>query len=617
MFTGRTLWRTQRVLSSTSSQIASASGLAFTLYPVSDHASKLFDRVLTAGDFRSVASFAGDLFVSGSSSLGRYGSDGKLKQAWYVGQDLPPHPLQGLVVRRGIGIPELWIATDGAGVLIYDGQQLKNLVPAAASQRKVSALLPLSDGRMIIGTLDAGLYVTDGKRLELLHAQFAQTKVTALAGDEDELWIGTRDAGVWMWRAGAATHFEAELPDAQVLSITTGEDAVWVGTPLGVSEFAHGRFRRKLAEGVFAQSLSTHSGLLSIGTLDEGVVNVALTGRALPASGLTRQNVVALEELDGQIVSVSPDNVTRQPSGEQLLGTPDPSARSAHVSALHVDSRGRLWVGYFDRGLDILDQGSARSVSHIEDGVLFCVNRIKEDSQQGTVAVATANGLAFFDAGAQLRQTLDARSGLISNHVTDLLFRRRNPDSTTSLAVATPAGISFVENGSISSLSAFHGLVNNHVLTLAEWDGNLFAGTLGGVSLLQDGLVQTSFTTANSTLSQNWITASAPGPDGMYLGTYGSGVIRVERDSAIRSFREFSRERIEINPNALLATNAFVYAGTAGQGLAVLRLGDTRWHFIRDGLPSWNVTALESHNGILYVGTDNGLVSASEEKLNP
>lgn len=183
--------------------------------------------------------------------------------------------MQGLVVRRGIGIPELWIATDGAGVLIYDGQQLKNLVPAAASQRKVSALLPLSDGRMIIGTLDAGLYVTDGKRLELLHAQFAQTKVTALAGDEEELWIGTRDAGVWMWRAGAATHFEAELPDAQVLSITTGEDAVWVGTPLGVSEFAHGRFRRKLAEGVFAQSLSTHSGLLSIGTLDEGVVNVA------------------------------------------------------------------------------------------------------------------------------------------------------------------------------------------------------------------------------------------------------------------------------------------------------------------------------------------------------
>ena len=532
-------------------------------------------------------------------------------------RDLPPYPLQDLAVRSGIGLPELWIATDGGGVLIYDGRQFTELIPAAVPQRKISALLPLNDGRVVLGTPDAGLYVTDGKHLGLLQSQFSRTKVTALAGDEDELWIGTRDAGAWMWRAGAATHFEADLPDSQVLSIATGDNSVWVGTPLGVSEFAQGRFRRKLAEGVFAQSLIVNAGLLSIGTLDEGIVDVAIKDHRLAVSGLKQQNVLALEKLDGQIISVSPDSVARQPSGEQLLAPPDASATSGHVSALHVDSRGRLWIGYFDRGIDILEQGSARPVKHIEDDVLFCVNRIKEDPQQGTVAVATANGLAFFDAGAQLRQTLDAKSGLISNHVTDLLFRQGHEDSTTSLAVATPAGISFIEKGSISSLSAFHGLVNNHVYTLAERDGKLFAGTLGGMSLLQDGLVQTSFTTANSSLLQNWITASAPGRDGMYLGTYGSGVVRVERDSTIHSFREFSSRRIEINLNALLATNGFVYAGTAGQGLAILRLGDNRWHFLRAGLPSPNVTALESHNGTLYVGTDNGLVSVSEEKLNP
>jgi hypothetical protein len=41
------------------------------------------------------------------------------------------------------------------------------------------------------------------------------------------------------------------------------------------------------------------------------------------------------------------------------------------------------------------------------------------------------------------------------------------------------------------SLYAFHGLVNNHVYALgARGDGRVLAGTLGGLSLLQDGTVR-------------------------------------------------------------------------------------------------------------------------------
>jgi len=38
---------------------------------------------------------------------------------------------------------------------------------------------------------------------------------------------------------------------------------------------------------------------------------------------------------------------------------------------------------------------------------------------------------------------------------------------------------------------------------------------------------------------------------------------------------------------------------------------------IAEGLPSSNVTALAADNGYLYVGTDNGLVRVSEQKLRP
>jgi hypothetical protein len=42
-----------------------------------------------------------------------------------------------------------------------------------------------------------------------------------------------------------------------------------------------------------------------------------------------------------------------------------------------------------------------------------------------------------------------------------------------------------------------------------------------------------------------------------------------------------------------------------------------RWTVFADGLPSLNVTALAESNGILYAGTDNGLVKILEQKLRP
>jgi ligand-binding sensor domain-containing protein len=184
------------------------------------------------------------------------------------------------------------------------------------------------------------------------------------------------------------------------------------------------------------------------------------------------------------------------------------------------------------------------------------------------------------------------------------------------MIVATPAGLSFVEAGGVSSLYAFQGLVNNHVYTLAQAGSTLYAGTLGGVTAIRGGLVQASFTTANTRLRQNWITASAVFDGKLYLGTYGSGVIGFDdRGGSVETFRSFAGQRCEINQNAMLATNRALYAGTSGQGLAILRRGEERWQMVEDGLPSMNVTALAERGGELLIGTDNGLVRVAEKDL--
>jgi ligand-binding sensor domain-containing protein len=623
-FAERAFWRAQRVLTSSARQVSSANEFAFRVEQLGGvRREARFHRVVSSGGFHSAVAFSGGLFVCGRSSLTRYGSDGSAQQTWYVGEDLPPSPLTALAVRRGVGTPELWIGTDGAGVLIYDGQQLTQGLPSEPGQRKISAISPLGNGQVLLGTPNNGLYITDGKHLRLIHNQFAHTEVTALAGEQDEIWVGTRGDGVWMWRAGEATQFKTELPDAQVLSLYSEGGETWAGTPLGVAEFASGQFRRPLAEGVFAQCLLAHAGLLFIGTVDEGVITLPLNARTVHANFLAGESraifmggsVKALADVGSDLLAVAGSNVVRLPSAEPVISPSDATLTDEHISALLADSRGRLWVGHFDDGLDLVGQGSSQRVRHMEGDLVFCVNRIKEDTRQARIAVGTANGIAIFDAAGELRETFTAKNGLASSHVSDLLFQKDDSGSGSSLVMATSAGITFVERGSLSSLSTFQGLVSNHVYTLAARNGTLLAGTLGGFSLLQNGSVAASFTTANSALRQNWITASTVAGNDIYLGTYGSGVIRIGRDSSLTSFKEFAKERIEINPNAMLATDRAIYAGTAGQGLAVLRAGEERWHFIRVGLPSLNVTAVALRNGTLYVGTDNGLVSAMEREI--
>jgi ligand-binding sensor domain-containing protein len=70
-----------------------------------------------------------------------------------------------------------------------------------------------------------------------------------------------------------------------------------------------------------------------------------------------------------------------------------------------------------------------------------------------------------------------------------------------------------------------------------------------------------------------------------------------------------------VNPGAILSDGQLALAGTMGQGLLVGDAAGMRWKFVTAGLPSLNVTALAVNKGIVYVGTDNGLVRINEGKL--
>jgi ligand-binding sensor domain-containing protein len=615
IFGGSVFWRARGVLREAREQVSAGATFRFSARQIVPVIPAGLESIGAPAVFNDAAVFEGHLYIAGPAGLTKYdGASGVVSARYRVGAELPPAPVTSL----GIGFagdshgPELWIGTSGEGLAAFDGRTFRQVRPNDSRLRKITAILPVDTGRILIGTEKAGVLVFDGHTLAPFHSSVANAPVTALAGSDADLWIGTMDRGLLHWKAGALETFDEVLPDKQILSLAINGETVYAGTDVGIAEIRGGKLTRVLAPGYFAQTLLATTDQLWMGTLEEGMFAVPLnahpgrmtqlgTARVCPGCSIRR-----ILRIDGEIYALAEDSLWH--GNEALIRREDALLADRNIAALKMDSTGRLWIGYFDRGLQILNANGERG-ERMEDDHLFCVNRIAHDTARGVTAVATANGLVMFDAATSRRRVIGQAEGLIANQITDVVLR---PDG--SIVAATPAGVSFIDAGGISSIYAFQGLVNNHVYALATDGSRTLAGTLGGLSILDGPVVRSSFTTSNSALKHNWITAITQSGKDFFVGTYGAGVLRITDRGVWETFDDL-RGIIEINANAMVATPNAVYAGTLDQGLGVYSLTSGRWTFFTAGLPSRNVTAVEARGAMLYIGTDNGLVKVPEYTL--
>jgi ligand-binding sensor domain-containing protein len=705
---GFVAWRVERALGGSRIELAQQELLGVETHPLGQLANPGFEGITAPAVFKGAAAFQGRLYLAGPAGLYAYSTAGSLEHIYRTGIDLPAAALGQLTVGMLTGSrqPELLFATAGAGVVAFDGRAFRQILPKQDEARNVTALLPMANGRLLIGTAKLGLLTYDGTTLKRFHATTDNVYVTTLAGTEAELWVGTLNDGLLYWRGGQTERIGEEqgLPDRRVEQIALGQGdyagRAYVGTPVGVAEVRNGKVARVLAQGAYAHALMTDGDSLLVGQMEAGVIRVSLAGAendvkarrpivarvdfdSSPAAG----GVQAAEKLNRAVgrgfipgkrpiesepalapeVCSSEFSIDRRPSSaacvarrvdaggsevrsaisnqtgdatnltvEQFFTSGDgryalagdglleqerdgewrrmqvakevgSQLADGHISALLAASDGRLWVGYFDRGLDILPATGGEAM-HVEDEHVFCVNRIVEDSNHGAVAVATANGLVMFDRDGRQKQVLGREAGLIANHVTDVAMYGGG------MALATPAGITFLDPSGAHSLYAFQGLVNNHVYALGASGDKLVAGTLGGLSLLAGDAIQRNLTVATSGLKHNWITGLAAVGNDWLVGTYGAGVLRLAADGSVTA-TDATRNGLVVNPTAIASDGRMVLAGTLGQGLMVGDATGTRWRTITAGLPSLNVTAVAGSNGVVYVGTENGLVKIAENKL--
>jgi len=397
---------------------------------------------------------------------------------------------------------------------------------------------------------------------------------TLLEEFNGELYLGFGPA---LYRRGADGRFvELETP-----VIATALAAL--ETPAGTTLLAatHGSGIATLAgDGVPPPFLREGKGSLPLvsALITDGRELFAATGE-----GLMRFNG-GWEELDGWVESPLPGN---------------------HVSALHLTEDGELYAGAFIGGLTRYSE-SMRPVREYRERFFGQVNHVAPLGEE-RLAVSTTSGAALMSGGESYLRLTEA-DGLIGRNVAFVA-----PYMSDEF-LCTAKGVSLRREGRIESWYALHGLVNNHAYCAAGFNGRMYVGTLGGISVFDNGRFTHSYTVGDSELRSEWVSALIVSGDYLYVGTYGGGLCRIDGQGELMHLK-LDPDEFVVNPNALAAEGDRLLIGTLKLGLLVYdtRTGETLES--RLPLPSANVTSLATDGSRYYIGTERGLLLADRERL--
>jgi ligand-binding sensor domain-containing protein len=595
---------------------------------------------------RAVARFHDSYFAATDGGLLELTQAGAALRHYTVLDGLPESDLTSLAAWGD----KLFIGTRTQGLAAFDGARFESYRFTDRQPQAITALVA-DAGRLFVGTFAGGLIEFDGRQFrELLPgADDAHLRgINCLTLDGARLYVGTFADGLWLAEAGRWLHFttDAGLPSNRVVAVAAQGARLLVATDFGLASAAGNELLSAQPPPQVFQTIATLptlAGLAQFGgrTLlctDDGhlfalVFDAAHTAQLKPLTApdaraqATTLTDCQLRTLDDELWLLTSDgirrtNVTGSDSTSAPALAPFTQPDAAHelasntVAALALDDAGRLWVGSFRDGIDLLAP-DGRRLAHLDTEAAREINALGFDPHARVMLAATAQGLVRFDAALHATRT-NAADGLLSNAVTHVALlpaqaaagQTSTASAThhapaTELVCATSRGLSFGAPGHWRGLTSVQGLPSNSLYAVLAHGRSLFVGTLGGLAQVEAGRVVRVFTDANSALTHNWVTALAATGERVFIGTYGGGVFELLPSGELHSFAAATGALV-VNPNALWSDGARLYACTL-DGVWVFDLHTQHWTHLRAELPAPTVLSVTGDGAYVYFGTTNGI----------
>jgi len=606
---------------------------------------------LPESDLTSVAVFNSKLFI-GSSSQGLIVFDGKRFER-YRWTDREAQAVTVLLEDRG----RLLIGTFAGGLLEFDGGRFREIKISAASGSERGPINGPTDQVALATARGADPRRTKSEQ----EGQRRLAGITRLIADGARLFVGTFADGLWVNDSDRWSHFTVVdgLPSNRVVGIVADGNQLIAATDFGLAVSDAGSSQRRFQTIATLPELSSairwggdillskddgEIFRLSLGSVPRSVASLTGSGASLappravlispvdwkrPGSLSSCQLasfVKGKKPMGETLMLMSGEGVWRLGwQDERLPGAPrasrfgetpniSPGALKSNViTALAFDDLGRLWVGSFRDGIDVIAPDGfldGRRVTHLESETVREINALVWDGRARRMLAATAQGLISFD-GSFGSERLSRADGLLSNSVLGAAVIQVG--DRQAMALATSRGLSLGDAKRFHGLTTVQGLPDNGVYSVLSHREFIYAGTRGGLAQIAGGRVVRVFKDSNSKLSHNWATAlCAVGPR-LFVGAYGGGVFELTAAGELISFASDSGRQM-VNQNAMASDGERLYVG-ALDGAWVLDLRSQKWTRLKDELPSSVVLSVAVDARRVYFGSTGGIARVEKAYL--
>jgi ligand-binding sensor domain-containing protein/signal transduction histidine kinase len=485
-------------------------------------------------------------------------------------------------------------------------------VSGGFSKGAILSIAQTQDGYLWLGT-ELGLLRFDGVRATPWQPPGDQhlpssTVWSLLAARDGTLWIGTAK-GLSSWKGGKLTQY-AELAGKYIYALLEDrEGTIWVSgesspPPGKLCAIQNGRVQCFGTDGVLGTGVT---GLYedSKGNLWLGVKNGLWQWQPgppkfYPLPGESNGIQAIGEDADGTLLVGWRGGIHRFDQGKTKVYPLPNTVQQFKAHRLLRDRDGDLWIGTWDRGLMHVHDGRT-DVFAPPDGLLAegVSNYLFED-REGSIWVATVNGLDKFCAVA----TSNLKVGLWDAIVDSVLAARDG-----SVWLSTNRGLNLWNNGQISTYDKREGKLNGRVPNSLFQDsrGRVWVSTFGGVGYLEND----RFVSVSSLPGGSEVHAIAEDTAGsLWIANQDFGLFQLFRDSLVQRI-PWTKLGHKDPANVLAADplQGGLWLGFFQGGIAYFKDGQVRASYSSvDGLAEGVVTDLRlDRDGTLWVATEGGL----------
>ena len=568
----------------------------------------------------------------------------------------------------------LWVGTYGGGLKKFDGIEVKtyrhNIYDETALASSIIHDLMIDDaGNLWVGSND-GLHLYSSEKDNFLrflnNFQGKPIKVHAIEPlDNDNILVGTHQSGLFVINSSTNSISEIKLSSNIEKNNFLIHDIkrdisrrIWVATNFGLFQFDIDEFLLKRVKVQdYKSSLLLEKNILSIlvdsqsniwlGTVSSGVLKIQSNNSnylSLKQIPLTNKRILALEEYgsdkifcgtenDGLFVLDYQGNIA-----DRYLSNNSESfsIASNSVWSIFSDNEQRLWIGYYDKGLDKYDPKHFKF--NFFENKNSAGNSIIPKSISGIAK--DKNGLIWFSSIDQGVYAYNSNkdyyyhlndpknklaSGINSYDIPSLYI-----DKQGNVWVASwYSGIYLLKNGTdrfVNFNRKTHPEIfkSNRIASFSEdLNGKIWIGTFQSGLISYDPVSETFSNHDSPSIRENGLNRAnirkvlADSRDNVWLGTRQGVFIYDKKTSALKSFNYRIQELLKKKFSEIVIFSLYedlnkkIWIGTDGYGVFCYNPSDDvmEWFNEKNSIPLLTVNSItQTNDGFHWFGGDNGLV---------